>query len=325
MTRSSLHNSRWRAVLPPLAAWVGCVLLFAGVYTIAWGVNPDSFLLNKELNLSPLDAMWSASRTGLDNDTRELVLPGTDPGGADDLAAISSPARKLIDEVHATGIRIAALKADLFLKEAFRARLAKDINASLKTGFDAYREIHTRQAQRALAEAKHLSVLAASRSSSDGARDIAVANANVAVAQAEANLADALRDANDYIVEHPGEFVPPALRDKLKDSDEAIITTLKELSAQQQALVQGNDKIREEASRIESLRSSRLNFIDFLYFSASIACSNSLGDITPNLRGIRAVVLSELLACIVIVAWLLTRLFEKPEPEAGVVPDEPRG
>ena len=301
------------------------MLLFAVVYTIAWDVNPDSFVLNKELNLSPLDAMWSASRTDLDNDTKELVLPGTDPGGADDLAAISSPARKLIDEVHATGVRIAALKAKLFVKEAFRASLANDINASLKTGFDAYRESYTRQARGALAEAKHLSVLAASRSSSDGARDIAVSNANVAVAQAEAESAAALRDASDYIVAHPGEFVPAALRDKLKDSDEAIITTLKDLDAQQQALVQGGDKIREEAARIESLRSSRLNFVDFLYFSASIACSNSLGDITPNLRGVRAVVLSELLACIVIVAWLLTRLFERSEPEAGVAPDKPHG
>lgn len=70
--------------------------------------------------------------------------------------------------------------------------------------------------------------------------------------------------------------------------------------------VQG--KIYDVVVDYHSKRFDKLNYWDFLYFSAGTATSSNFGDILPNTRIIRVVVLVQILLSLVIFGWLICLL-----------------
>jgi len=59
-----------------------------------------------------------------------------------------------------------------------------------------------------------------------------------------------------------------------------------------------------------SKRFEKLNYFDFLYFSAGTATSSNFGDILPNTRMIRVIVFFQILLSLVIFGWLINSFID---------------
>ncbi|NII83490.1 MULTISPECIES: potassium channel family protein [unclassified Pedobacter] len=76
-------------------------------------------------------------------------------------------------------------------------------------------------------------------------------------------------------------------------------------------------KIYNVVVDFHSKRFEKLNYFDFLYFSAGIATSSNFGDILPNTRLIRVIVFVQILLSLVQFGWLINQFVEAFDKKYG--------
>jgi ion channel len=70
-------------------------------------------------------------------------------------------------------------------------------------------------------------------------------------------------------------------------------------------------KRRDLLESWERERLQRLGFFDFLYFSMGVATSNTFGDLIPNDRMIRTVIVTQLVLSILLVGLLIEAITKR--------------
>lgn len=290
-------------------AWIVSVLIFSLAYWGAWVARPDSFILNREFNLTPYDQLlaklWSPSPGAMWNSTE-----ASSPASAIELDEFSKSVNEIDREATAAQSQLRALEREQATIEQAAKAVYEEHSAKLWSNVEHYKQkavaVESAAVERAATVANAL-VNAAQRSPSPAAA-IAAANANVDLAKAQYVLAVRQADAGDYVLHHLRELSDPDTTAKF-DATEAKLATLRE---QQNALMGRLADLRGQAfKRLEdwySKRTARLQWIDFLYFSVGVSTTTTFGDIVPNSRLVRVIVLTQLIFSVLLVGYLVSLL-----------------
>lgn len=290
-------------------AWVVSVLVFSLAYWIAWLSRPDSFVLNKEFNLTPyeqlLSKLWSVS-----------------PGAMWAASAASSPAisieldefAKSVDQIDREATALQHQLRDLETEQEELEVAAKAIYEAHSTKLWSNVEKYKKEAIKAEVAAVERATLTsealanASQQTPSPVAAIAAAKANVELAKAKYALAVRQAEVGEYVLGHLREFADPEATAQF-DATEAKLGAMRQ---KQLELTGTLAKVRGQAfSRLEdwhAKRTARLEWIDFVYFSVGVSTTTTFGDIVPNSRSIRVIVLVQLVFSILLVGYLVSLL-----------------
>lgn len=289
--------------------WIASVLAFSFLYWAAWLVRPDSFILNKEFNLTPYEQLL-AELWPMENDAMWEIHAASLPAATTDLDEFSMSVAEIDREATAAQVQLAILRADQDKLEIAERAVYEEYSAKLGPNVERYKAQATKQetlmVERATTVAEALASASASAPSPNAA--LAAANAKVDVAKAKYSLAVRQAEVADYVMQHLRELADPDTTAKLDE----LKSKLAQLREQQFQLTEKLATIRLQAfSKLEdwySKRAPRLQWIDFLYFSVGVSTTTTFGDIVPNSRTIRVAVLIQLVLSVFVVGYLVSLL-----------------
>ena len=95
------------------------------------------------------------------------------------------------------------------------------------------------------------------------------------------------------------------------------ISDRNELERRQMAISVAADKIRADIRTLlqdwDAGRVDRLTYLDFLYFSMGVATSNTFGDMIPNDRAIRFIIIVQIIFCLIVLGLFINSLSLVPQ------------
>lgn len=305
-------------VLPPLLAsrktqatfaWIVSVFLFSFIYWFAWVARPDSFILNKEFNLTPYEQLMSKLWTQ-NNDAMWDATSASTPIISTELDEFTKTIEEIDREATSIQAQVGALRTEQSRIELAEKAVYEEHSAKLWANVERYKA-DAIKSQAADVEAA-ASVFAALKKAADVSGSptaaLAAANAKVKLATAEYVLAVRRAESADYVIHHLRELADQNTIAQLDASN----ARLSEISQKQLRLTSQLADIRSRAhSRLREWyagRASRLEWIDFLYFSTGVSTTTTFGDIVPNSRTVRVLVLLQLILSILVVGYLVSEL-----------------
>ena len=279
--------------------YVLAALVFALIYFGMWRYSPDSFIVHQELNLRPLsswrklhvrfrspDAIGKSdpSPTPLERINSEYsTLKRQENELAQDLARVESEMKKtkeavkeLTDQHNSEMVK----NMDSFIKEEERKREAglERMGADLK---------------RKLAEAK---------TGDDFARLSQEADAAIAAAVGGSGSATLSQFAKTSVLEGLDDAY--AREAKVSKQYLDLLTRYQQVRQNQEALLEAWEKERL----------GRLGLLEFIYFSLGVATSNTFGDLIPNDRLIRVIIVVQLVISVLLVGLFLAAITNPGSP-----------
>ena len=190
-----------RSGIIAVTAWVVSVLVFSLAYWNAWLYRPDSFVLNKEFNLTPYQqllsrlwsessgAMWAASAT-------------SSPAIAIELDQFSASVDKIDREATALQRQLRELETEQRELELAAKAIYEEHSTKLWSNVEKYK-IEAVKAEVAAAERAKLAaegLAQASQQTPSPVASIAAANANVGLARAQYALAVRQAEVGEYVL-----------------------------------------------------------------------------------------------------------------------------
>ncbi|MGB6116222.1 MAG: potassium channel family protein, partial [Comamonas sp.] len=303
------HCLKNKSKLWAVTAWLISVLLFSVVYWLIWINRPDSFILHKEFNLTPYDqlitklwvsdnSMWSSSEVA------SLV-------SATELDEFAKFVNDIDREATLTQEKLRALEVEQTKLENAEKVIYAQHSEKLWINVERYKQDAVRRevdiVERAKSVANSLSKVAEQVPSSVAAA-IAAADANVELARSQYELAARRSEAADYVLSNLRELSDSAAVAQIEKTE----TNLRKIRAEQTVLTEKLSNIRsqtyERLADWRARRTARLLWIDFLYYSVGISTTTTFGDITPNSRSVRVVVLFQLIFSVLLVGYFIGRL-----------------
>jgi len=272
-------------------SYLVAAFVFSLAYYAAWRVNSDVFIVHHEMNLRPL-VRW---KKALSAPNPPVSSPST-PSGIDEISkqyvAFEAEEQKQrralekigpeLDRVSQEVSRLGALHNDAMTKNLTAAveRRQREQQAQVD---GVLSDLHVELKK------NPTDIATAAKKAEDGLR---------AVAESPAP------DASHYIAE---ATKTPYLLEMRTAIDERDRLSRDQIDAQQHL-----DEARaQQRSLLESwadMRRGRIGYFDFLYFSMGVATSNTFGDIIPNGRLIRFIIVVQLLASALLVGLFLNAL-----------------
>lgn len=298
-----------RSTVRVAALWVASVVFFSLIYWGYWNVRPDSFILNKEFNLTPYDQLlsrlWQPNQNAMWGKS-----PGSKAGIAADLEELMKSVNELDMEATSVLKQLQTLQEQQKTLEGRQSAVYQQHDTKLWANVEKYKADTTRKeeeaAQRAREEVSRLESIAGSSPSSS--ISLVIANAKVKLAYANYALAVRRAEAADYVIHNLRALEDSATTAEL----DTLRSSLSETSKEQLDLTFRLGTIRERAfAKLRdwySIRTSRLDWIDFLYFSAGVSTTTTFGDIVPNSRAVRVIVIAQLVASVLIVGYFVSLL-----------------
>lgn len=296
-----------------ISIWLASVLVFSLAYWCAWQSRPDSFIINKEFNLTPYEEMlsklwdmpagfmWKPSNTSTSAVALELDKFSKSVEGFD---------------IEATSLqqKLQALEAEQENLELSAKLIYEEHSTKLWSNVEKYKQARLKVET----ESVELSTLTANKFDQinqqmpSAAAAIAAADANIELAKAKYTLAVRQAETGEYVLDNLREFSDPETSAKL----EATELKLSAMRQKQIKISRALANIRIQAlSHLETwheTRTARLGWIDFLYFSVGVSTTTTFGDIVPNSRVIRVIALSQLLFSTLLVGWIVS-LINRPQ------------
>ena len=269
------------------ATYFAIALLFSFVYYIAWQMNTDAFIVHQEMNLRPL-ALWRKLSV-------RLRGTSTPPGlvvGEKPLEEIFRKYSELSTNESRLAAELESISPQLEHASSEVKRLGQLHNAELAANMAALLEKQEQQHRSALKEI--LNKLSDRLATDTNAIQDASAAADRAMDDAAA-----MRDFS------ADSLLSQSTKTKyLADLNKAISA---EASLRNRQL-QVTDEIRTVRSASRSLletweqqRLNRLSYFDFLYFSMGVATANTFGDLIPNDRAVRFMIVTQLILSLTLV------------------------
>lgn len=291
------------------AVWIVSVLIFSLAYWWAWVARPDSFILNREFNLTPYDQLlaklWSPSAGAIWDSTG-----ASSPTSAIELDEFSKSVGEINREATSAQIQLRALEHEQAAIELAAKAMYEEHSTKLWSNVEKYKQKAVAAESAAVERAKTVAdaLAATAQRSPSPAAAIAAANARVDLAKAQYALAVRQADAAEYVLHHLWELADPDTALKF-DATEAKLETLRK---EQNDLIRRLGDLRGQAfKRLEdwySTRTGRLQWIDFLYFSVGVSTTTTFGDIVPNSRLVRVFVLTQLIFSVLLVGYFVSLL-----------------
>ena len=266
---------------------------------MSFKINSDSFILNNQLNLTPIhdayEFLW------IDKKKEKTTLPSM---GLDDLQVridkiISriENTKKYLKDIEQTKIR---------LKEQRKFFLEKN-SEEYEKNIDKYKNTKKKMSiylkEKALI--KELEVLDSLSSKNNS---VIIANKRVKLSQITLKrLEEDLRTAT-YILKNVGSFNNPEVSEKILNIDENL--SLLSNKSMKYLTLMGDDRILmyQYLDEWSSERKHLLNFMDFFYYSVGISTTTTFGDITANSRLVRSFVSLQLLLSVLVMGMFFNAI-----------------
>jgi ion channel len=269
------------------ATYFAVALFFSLIYYVAWRLNTDAFIVHQEMNLRPL-ALWRKLSVRLHGTS----TPPASVTGEKPLEEIFQEYSELSANESRLATELESIAPQLERAGSEVKRLGALHNAELAANMTALLERQKQQHRNALEQM--LNTLSGRLATDRNAIQEASATADRAMADAAA--------AHDFSID--SLLSQSTKTTHLADLDKAISA---ETSLRTRQL-QVTDEIRTLRGTLRSLletwekqRLSRLSYFDFLYFSMGVATSNTFGDLIPNERVVRFVIITQLVLSLTLV------------------------
>lgn len=311
-----MFNVRKSKNLIVLALWIASVLMFATVYWGFWKTKPDAFIVNREFNLTPYSSLvarlWPEDTTQSWGKVAQQTTSSID---LDELTReinnLDAEATNAIKQIAGVSTRQKQLEGENRLHYQKHSDLLWDNVRKFQIKETQQTDDDVRAAE---LELNQLEELSARQPSSNLA--IAVANSKVKVAQASYQAAVKRAETGEYILKNLRNLADPSTTAKMDSLQEQIASASglhNELSDQLRKI---RSKAYDRQQEWYLARTSRLDWLDFLYFSIGVSTTTTFGDIVPNIRAVRMVVLLQLIGSIFIVGYLVNSSISRQPPPA---------
>jgi hypothetical protein len=303
----------------PIRKLVGCygcaTLLFAVFYWSAWNTLPDAFLVNDEFNRYPTADL---EEMGAVRPSDEKFFSGSDnyQHSSALTAELRVEAQKLKDEWRKNmnirkgfpAKREALKKLDSQVTDELAKSRAAQSEAYESKQMKAYYD-REQELSKALEEADKKVAKETSPIARLPLIEIA-GQAKIDLMNAKVSTAAKSLEVKQHIVRNYGSFGDPQLLEKSRAVFNQLTAIEDEEMANHRAFSDLTDKARELLRKQRESIRNRIGFVDFLYFSMGVATTTTFGDIIPNARRVRLLVVIQLLVCTAIFTWLLSHLGE---------------
>ena len=274
--------------------YFGASFIFSIVYFIVWHINPDAFIVHQEMNLR-LFSQWRGLGGG-----RTESQPSSSTSLETVHAKYSELRRdeeKLVNELANTESALSNIKIEIErLGELHNQETAETITAFVEQEQKKFND----RLEKALSDL--MKELAQNPSEPERTRIVAAYDDEVKKAREQSGLVN-----RTNLAQFTNTSKLTELQTKLNTRDELWQTQINhsrkitELRNEQHKLIQNWE---------ERLK-KRVGFFDFVYFSMGVATSNTFGDLIPNDRLVRIVIVVQLLLSIVLLA-LFVNVIAKP-------------
>ncbi len=280
--------------------WMFSVFVFSGIYYFLWTNIPDSFILNSEFNVTPYGILVAHA------------YPNPDKHGTErpplfekfvDLEEFSETVKNIDRDIRSARTECDQLDRRL---SAVREELTDAVAAhhTLRAkNLECFKTEQLAALQDALQLAtRRLESLQADAGGTDRARaELAVSEATLRLSEREAEWA--LEIAGDI-----SKFNDPAAFEAA-DSKSNELDDILDLNIQAHKRLRDMRVLAQET--LEgwfASRKVRLKWIDFLYFSAGVSTTVTFGDIVPNSRSIRMLVLFQIILSVLTVGYFVSQI-----------------
>ena len=280
------------------------IFTFATIYKTIWDYSPDSFIVNAEFNLTPLDA----ARKILQGEPYESMDTTTLTKMNDELVSIQN--RKSGKENELKEVEREIDKTDTAIENLYNelsSKRALNIDEYKHKELSGFKE---REKQFQLEIDSYNNYLS-TENDSIARLPMVKQLSSKKVALAELKLERAKKESNvaNYIVENMQTFIPKDLKDKQTNLQNKRINLSEEVLKLEESKKDKKDQLSAFVEKYAEKRKSWLGYIDFLYFSIGISTTTTFGDIIANNKWARLVTTMQLLVCIFIVAGILNQKF----------------
>lgn len=290
-------------------AWILSALMFSFVYWFTWRTSPDSFILNKEFNLTPYeqltDKLWSQRSDAIwDHSSGSQSTPSIE------LDELYKRVKELNREAASAQIQLSALEHEQAAIELAAQTVYAEHSAKLWSNVEKYKRtaiaVESAEVEKMTIVTDALASVAQTLSSP--AANVAIANARVELARRQYTLAVKNAAVSEYVLQHLRELADPDTTAKFEATKQKLVLLRKE----QSDLVEKLHVFRTRAFKLleewYSTRTERLEWIDFLYFSVGVSTTTTFGDIIPNSRVVRVSALIQLIFSLLLVGYLVSLL-----------------
>lgn len=284
-----------------LIIYVSIVLVFAGIYSVLWERSPDSFIVNDDLNTAPFvkarNLLWGDGDFRMSNATTLADLEKT----LHKLYLKISEREKKSDEISAELDELTSIENAAY--EKMEEEREVNIEKYRRESLSSYEDQERKYVSEIKKQEEHLSTILDPEKRLPliiklGDKRIEYANFRVIVAQKKYGV-------SRYIISNFGSFASKETINKVKVLQDSRINFLIESSELQLSAGKIREKILDLLKMHYQERKSRLNFVDFLYYSIGISTTTTFGDITANSKVARAFVGFQLILCVIIIGLFL--------------------
>jgi hypothetical protein len=264
--------------------------IFSITYYFAWNRNPDCFIVHQEMNLRP-STLWKSTARTHDTHSRPVATTRNAPLNDEQYTILAAAEIEMQTTIDALTTRVDQLKTEV-------TRLGALHNNEMAA---TMRKIITKHEEdQKIAIDRIISTL----------RD------QLAAKPSEVHEAATIADESFKHLQLPNLAVATVTEQATKTRYiDALNEAYEEQTVENTNLIELNGKIQknkeEQRTLIESWereRLARLSYFDFLYFSIGVATSNTFGDLIPNDRSVRYLIVLQLFLSLVLVGLFLNAL-----------------
>lgn len=282
--------------------WYLAIVFFSAILNWAtFKQNTTSFLISEQLNKH----MVRYDLLSNDLDLSEFHANAKDlmPVSMDGFVGVIAPKLMRLSDVNDS---LLVFERELELLHCHSDSLARKVWAAGDLNSSAFHQLVMQPYKQRL-DSLDL-VMSGVDSSELMARGLLIEKANLELEYAIRN-----KSVIEYINNHFRSFIPDLdLASWDEHSSKTVWLTVERDSFKQEQRELIHD-IRAEAHIFHLNRSSSVNFMDFLYYSICVSTTVSFGDIAPNNGWTRFLAIAELLACILLLNWILTGVVKRKD------------
>lgn len=282
-------------------SYIITTVVFSIIYLISFKVNPDSFILNKQLNLTPINDvyqyLWQDKKTNSEKfNIKSLV----------NLQIELTKTISELDIVENKFQHIQNEKKELELKIDIILKKKSDIMwNNVKKYKIKQKELPIYKLKNKLIDDLKILEKISKGKDSNAYYKIEIANKKLELAKTRVKISVNDYKTASYIVDNLNTF-----NDKEVLKEYYNLDGLRSKISKKQTTY--SDKISKIRNRLHTYleewskeRSNALQWLDFIYYSIGIATTTTFGDITANNSSIRAIVSFQLLLSIFILGGFM--------------------
>lgn len=285
-----------------LLSYLAIVLLFSGAYYSIWGVRPDSFIINSELNLDPLSDIPLLAWQEMDTQATTA---------APNLGEISAKLAGIKAGINELDLKVRSLDQQVDSGRAELAEVGRRNQTIIMANGEHYRLNITAEASRSVVDAERVLKAFSERGLSE--RDYGVAEANLRVKLAEMRVvqAEQMAEAYRYFISNIGQFGDPLLVTQMDQLHNKTQAQAREREQAWELLSQKRSELINVAQTWRKQRLDAVSWLDFLFFSIGISTTTTYGDVVGNSRLVRSLIAIQLLICVFVMAGFVSSVVSR--------------